>query len=85
MPVGIVAAFAQNLRGRIRKNLNRAEEDGRGLYNDRRLFAKMIATSTHPDAFTAARAWLYVAIVTVGYMVSRGLAKSGSKQHYDER
>lgn len=42
-------------------------------------------TSTHHDAFTAARAWLYVAIVAVGYMVSRGLAKSGSKQHYDER
>jgi hypothetical protein len=43
------------------------------------------ATSTHHDAFTASRAWLYVAIVTVGYMVSRGLAKSGSAQHYDER
>jgi hypothetical protein len=43
------------------------------------------ATSTHGDAFTASRAWLYVAIVTVGYMVSRGLAKSGSKQYYDQR
>ena len=37
------------------------------------------------DAFPAQRAWLYVAIVGVGYMVSRGLAKAGSKQHYDER
>lgn len=37
------------------------------------------------DAFTATRAWLYVSIVTAGYMVSRGLAKSGSAQHYDER
>jgi hypothetical protein len=43
------------------------------------------ATSGHRDVFTAAQAWLYVSIVTVGYMVSRGLAKSGSKQHYDER
>jgi hypothetical protein len=43
------------------------------------------ATPGHHDAFTAARAWLYVSIVTVGYMVSRGLAKSGSAQHYDER
>ena len=43
------------------------------------------ATSTHHDPFNAAQAWLYAAIVTVGYMVSRGLAKSGSKQHYDER
>src|SRR5438045_567945 len=39
----------------------------------------------HHDALTATRAWLYVSIVTVGYMVSRGLAKSGSAQHYDER
>jgi hypothetical protein len=43
------------------------------------------ATGGHGDAFTATRAWLYVSIVTVGYMVSRGLAKAGSKQHYDER
>ena len=43
------------------------------------------ATRGHHDAFTAARAWLYVSIVTVGYMISRGLAKSGSAQPYDER
>jgi hypothetical protein len=34
------------------------------------------------DAFPANRAWLYVAIVAVGYMVSRGLAKSGSRDSY---
>lgn len=34
------------------------------------------------DAFPATRAWLYVAIVAVGYMVSRGLAKSGSEDRY---
>jgi hypothetical protein len=43
------------------------------------------ATTTHHDVFTAPQAWLYVSIVAVGYMISRGLAKSGSKQHYDER
>lgn len=47
--------------------------------------AMVKATSGHHDAFTAAQAWLYVSIVAVGYMVSRGLAKAGSKQHYDER
>jgi hypothetical protein len=30
------------------------------------------------DLFKAERAWLYVAIVASAYMVSRGLAKSGS-------
>jgi hypothetical protein len=34
------------------------------------------------DAFPASRAWLYVAIVGVGYMVSRGLAKTGSRNPY---
>jgi hypothetical protein len=43
------------------------------------------ASAGHHDALTAPRAWLYVSIVAVGYMVSRGLAKSGSAQHYDER
>jgi hypothetical protein len=34
------------------------------------------------DAFPAQRAWLYVAIVGVGYMVARGLAKAGSSEPY---
>src|SRR3954454_13675166 len=34
------------------------------------------------DAFPAVRAWLYIAIVGVGYMVSRGLAKAGSRDPY---
>jgi len=32
----------------------------------------------------AKQAWLYVTILTVGYMISRGLAKSGSREPYDE-
>ena len=32
----------------------------------------------------ARQAWLYATILTVGYMVSRGLAKAGSSQPYDE-
>ena len=34
------------------------------------------------DAFPAVRAWLYVAIVAGAYMVSRGLAKAGSREPY---
>jgi hypothetical protein len=34
------------------------------------------------DAFPAVRAWLCVAIVAGAYMVSRGLAKSGSRDPY---
>jgi hypothetical protein len=39
----------------------------------------------HQDLFKASQAWLYVSIVTLGYLISRGIAKSGSKQPYDER
>ena len=35
-------------------------------------------------SFGAERAWLYITILTVGYMISRGLAKSGSYEPYDE-
>jgi len=35
-------------------------------------------------SFGAERAWLYITILTVGYMISRGLAKSGSHEPYDE-
>ena len=31
------------------------------------------------DEFIARQAWLYVSIVTAGYLVSRGLAKRGSR------
>jgi hypothetical protein len=34
------------------------------------------------DAFPAVRAWLYVAIVGSAYMLSRGLAKAGSRDPY---
>lgn len=34
------------------------------------------------DEFVARQAWLYVAIVTAAYVISRGLAKSGSNEPY---
>ena len=36
------------------------------------------------DEFIARQAWLYVAIVTAAYLLSRGLAKSGSRDPYWE-
>lgn len=40
-------------------------------------------TAPGTDEFIARQAWLYVAIVAVGYMISRGLAKSGSREPYE--
>src|SRR3954464_9152698 len=35
------------------------------------------------DEFVARQAWLYVSIVAGAYFISRGLAKSGSREPYD--
>ena len=35
------------------------------------------------QGFGASSAWLYVTLLTIGYMISRGLAKSGSRDPYD--
>ena len=34
------------------------------------------------DFFAADKVWLYATILTVGYMISRGLAKAGSREPY---
>jgi hypothetical protein len=36
------------------------------------------------DDFRAKDAWFFVTLLTIGYMVSRGLAKSGSRDFYDD-
>jgi len=44
----------------------------------------MVDENADGQGFGADRAWLYVTILTVGYMVSRGLAKSGSREPFDD-
>jgi hypothetical protein len=39
-------------------------------------------TAGHADYFRADRAWFYVVLLTIGYMASRGLAKSGSRDNH---
>ena len=35
------------------------------------------------DVFLADTAWFFVTLLTIGYLVSRGLAKAGSRTHHD--
>jgi hypothetical protein len=38
------------------------------------------------DYFAGDKVWLYITLLTIGYMISRGLAKAGSRDPYwDER
>lgn len=46
--------------------------------------ASIGATEGHPDKFVGSQAWLYVTIVASAYMISRGLAKSGSREPYTD-
>lgn len=38
---------------------------------------------TDTSDFGTQEAWFYVALLTIGYMISRGLAKSGSRDYYN--
>ena len=48
------------------------------------LIAALIVDEADAGGLGAKQAWLYVTILTVGYMISRGLAKSGSREPYTE-
>jgi len=42
----------------------------------------LIASAIVDNSFGADPAWRYVTYLTVGYMISRGLAKAGSREPY---
>ena len=42
------------------------------------------AAVTDKSDFGTQEAWFYVSLLTIGYMISRGLAKSGSRDFYDD-
>jgi hypothetical protein len=42
-------------------------------------------TAGHEDYFRADQAWWYIVLLTIGYLISRGLAKAGSRHPHDTR
>jgi hypothetical protein len=48
------------------------------------LISAAVVDQSDAGGLGAKQAWLYATILTVGYMVSRGLAKSGSSDPYDD-
>ena len=43
----------------------------------------MVDNGDDGQGFGADQVWLYATLLTIGYMISRGLAKSGSRENYD--
>jgi hypothetical protein len=48
------------------------------------VIAGAIVDQSDAGGLGARQVWLYVTILTVGYMISRGLAKSGSRDPYTD-
>ncbi|HUQ22366.1 MAG TPA: hypothetical protein VM049_05065 [Gaiellaceae bacterium] len=48
------------------------------------VIAGIAITAASSDAFGAWRAWILITAVTIGYMVSRGIAKSGTRSHAED-
>ncbi len=44
----------------------------------------VLYAANEADNFAADQAWTLVAALTIGYMLSRGLAKAGSRHHVDD-
>ena len=68
------------------RDQGRLQDDGvrRLRRRRRRRSSSRSAISDDNSEFGATKAWLFVTILTVGYMISRGLAKSGSRDFYDD-
>lgn len=68
----------------------RVSTETKSSYKTTELIAYVVAVvgvliaSAMVDAsdFGAQEAWFYITLLTIGYMVSRGLAKSGSRDFY---
>ena len=48
------------------------------------IIAILIAAAVS-DSFDDVRAWTLVAVIASAYMISRGIAKAGSRHHSDDR
>jgi len=48
------------------------------------LIAGAMVDQDNEGGLGARQVWLYLTLLTIGYMVSRGLAKSGSSDPYDD-
>ena len=47
------------------------------------LIAAILIATAISDSLDDIRAWTLVAAVSIGYMISRGLANAGSRAHHD--
>ena len=49
-----------------------------------RSWSRPVRDGQRVDYFRADKAWWYITLLTIGYMIARGLAKSGSREPDDD-
>jgi hypothetical protein len=89
-------AAGAGLPSEPRRSTRRLSTETKASYKTTELFAYLAAVvgvlvasqligaeEGHDDYFRAGRAWFYIVLLGIGYMVSRGLAKAGSRDPYD--
>ena len=79
-------------RATDRRTARRVSTETKSSYKTTELIAYVVAVLgvliasavVDKSDFGTQEAWFYVTLLTIGYMVSRGLAKSGSRDFYDD-
>ena len=75
----------EQVRVVVDAELVRDREQQRVGRRDRLVLGVLIASAVVDTSdFGAQEAWFYITLLTIGYLVSRGLAKSGSRDFYDD-
>jgi hypothetical protein len=91
MPEGEHRAGGANPVGRVREG--RYGTESKAAYKTTEFYVYLVVailtliasllidtSHGHNDYFRGDKAWFYVVLLTIGYLLSRGLAKSGSRQ-----
>lgn len=85
---GVVGAEGDVRRRRVDRSLARTETKSAFKTTEMITYVAVLAgvliAGAIEDGFGAKTIWLYATILTVGYMISRGLAKSGSQEPYED-
>ena len=90
----VTTGRADTSRQSIRGGLSRLATETKAAFKTTEFYAYVVTFAliliagaqikekNNVDAFRADKVWLYVTILTVGYMIARGLAKAGSSEPY---
>jgi hypothetical protein len=96
VPSGRIDTRGDNSRRGIGSGLSRLATETKAAFKTTEFYAYVVTFAliliagaqikekNNVDAFRADKVWLYITILTIGYMISRGLAKAGSREPYTE-